>query len=759
VFEGRASASVLDAQVLDPESFQPGSLLRNRAYWADVVIEKDDKLRDYALKMLGDIEVEDVFHGKDFVSYRGQDHFNTILPPPAEFANYGLDQLVKGGETGERWLASWAKKRLTKGLIRRWKSSPLDVADRPVVVNAMTVEPSKPRAITAMCYPNCWTTPPAFFPGLLNYCTEVPATFGPQPAFAEGDFKGHYDHYTIGASLQPYFGFRLNLFDGDGPQYFVCTCGGFGFNVWPYVANLHRYLAQCYTRRMGCESLGFFDDCFTGGRVRPPTDDGPRSHAELCAQFRVSVDIPAQILMAHECLFIHLTVMSRCGYFLAFDKQRWIPTFCAKWVGIILDARCSPPQFVTMPSKRAKLAALCNECLTSFSVDYYFYDRMAGFAQSISVSCPAMVVYSKFLYARVKSHRRTHEGFFSSRMVVGALEISFCRTFLALPDSSFSHPWFSISHDACTPVCHTVSDANDFRWSCALTHTPPVRHSLLPVTAESSYEDIVQAHEDHLPADLVASGEFPAWVIPMSIGFKELYAIVVGIQTIVFFYGLSVVYGRRIQPYLDNLGDVFILRKGGSTAVPLNMLMVTLFWMKVHWKFDISLPMWLSTTDNFVLDAYTRIPLHIDAHISDVLFEWLDLLWGPFTVDLMASDASNRCTMFFSRYPCPGAAAVDVFAQDLSPPMFGYAFPPTAVIPALLAHLRHCRARAVVLLPAGTFSWTPCIVGSLVQRVLVPAALVPFAFESSRNGPVPSNQYNCLPYCAVLLDFSTRPTR
>ena len=95
---------------------------------------------------------------------------------------------------------------------------------------------------------------------------------------------------------------------------------------------------------------------------------------------------------------------------------------------------------------------------------------------------------------------------------------------------------------------------------------------------------------------------------------------------------------------------------------------------------------------------------------------------------------------------------MDVLTQDLAL-HFGYGFPPASFAAPLLFHLRHCRARAVLVLPSRVHVWTPLVVGALVGKIPITNDFVPFAFESTRNGLVPSQYYNGVPYCAYLLDF------
>ena len=734
VLDGAQPASVYDARVLDEAYFYAGSLLDNRQYWADVAIPLHSDHRKYALATLGNISAATVFRPWSG-TYNGVAYVDQPRPPARVFHNYGLHGVtVSTGQSAASWLAAHYTKRLQKGLCRKWGSciSDLLIGARPRVVNPLTVEPVKPRAITAMCFVNCWTDSPHFFEGLLNYVTQVPGSFGRHPYMASTDFKAQYDHYTLHDDLQPNFGFCLDLEDGNGPQDFVHTAGGFGFRPYPYIANVHRYLKDNYIRSKGCRILGFFDDCLKGGRDRPRA--AACSDLQLRQQFGVGPAVSAQLLMAHECQYIDLEVSTLCGYFFSQSKSNWVPSPFETWVGTCLDGR--QELYVTQEAKVLKFKAMCRECLIAVDVDWYFYDRLAGRAQSLAVSCRAMVVHSKYFYARIKQHRAENSDM-SSRIAVRHMERRICSLFLSLPPGAFTHPWLNHMHDIAT-----VSDANDIRWSFMLSLTSPLHHKELfrqanqaaaLVSSSTPHEDIVQMHSLHIPQDLVASGEMPVHLLSRGIGFKELYAVVFGLIALIQQHGPQIVYGRRLRPWLDNEGDVGIIRKGGSTTVELNELMELLFWLQVFYKFDVGIPTWLSTKDNFVMDAYTRIPAHVDAHLSDALFEFLDLTWGPFVVDLMATSASAKCPAFYSRFACPGAAAVDVLTQDLSVGL-AYGFPAPAFTGAVLTHLERCKGQAALVLPAGTHVWTPLVVGAQVSRIEILAPFLPFAFGSSRVG-------------------------
>jgi hypothetical protein len=153
----------------------------------------------------------------------------------------------------------------------------------------------------------------------------------------------------------------------------------------------------------------------------------------------------------------------------------------------------------------------------------------------------------------------------------------------------------------------------------------------------------------------VAAGTIPEEYLGFSIGWKELYAIVAGISALVQMHGVHIVRGKRLDFVLDNLGDVYILKSGGSTVESINHLMEVFFWQQVQLQFYSGLATWISTHANVFLDAYTRMPPSIDAALSGVIFELLDLKWGPLEVDVMATDATAKCARFFSRICVPAS--------------------------------------------------------------------------------------------------------
>ncbi|CAM9778541.1 unnamed protein product, partial [Sphacelaria rigidula] len=106
------------------------------------------------------------------------------------------------------------------------------------------------------------------------------------------------------------------------------------------------------------------------------------------------------------------------------------------------------------------------------------------------------------------------------------------------------------------------------------------------------------------------------------------------------------------------------------------------------------------------------------------IFADLWIFFGAFDADFMATNVSvHRVPRgqpregsgypFCARYACPGAAAIDVLAQDvaltpgLSEKGLYFCFPPVCMVGGVLQRMGECRARAVVVVPATKGAWYP----------------------------------------------------
>ena len=150
----------------------------------------------------------------------------------------------------------------------------------------------------------------------------------------------------------------------------------------------------------------------------------------------------------------------------------------------------------------------------------------------------------------------------------------------------------------------------------------------------------------------------------------------------------SALQGRTVAVFYDYATAVTYLRKEGGTRSP---LLNTLAQEFLRWTVSLSIrlaPQFLPGSDNVLADALSR-PLqlpHTEWSLNMTLFLSLRRLW-PVQIDLFATSANHRYSIYFSPFRDPRSAGTDAFLQSWDG-LQAYAFPSVAVIPRVLALLR-----------------------------------------------------------------------
>lgn len=102
-----------------------------------------------------------------------------------------------------------------------------------------------------------------------------------------------------------------------------------------------------------------------------------------------------------------------------------------------------------------------------------------------------------------------------------------------------------------------------------------------------------------------------------------------------------------------------------------------------------------------------------DWQLVPELFYWLNMQWGPFSVDRLADNYNTQLPRFNSWYACPSAEAIDAFTVDWSEDNNWLCQPPSQIV-RVLHHAQLCRARGSVIIscwPSDPF-WPLVCLGS-----------------------------------------------
>ena len=74
-------------------------------------------------------------------------------------------------------------------------------------------------------------------------------------------------------------------------------------------------------------------------------------------------------------------------------------------------------------------------------------------------------------------------------------------------------------------------------------------------------------------------------------------------------------------------------------------------------------PIWIPRERNKTADSLSRTQDSDDWKIDKLVFNSLDIEWGPHSYDRFASDYNRQCEKFNSRRWCPGTSGIDAFKQ------------------------------------------------------------------------------------------------
>ena len=92
---------------------------------------------------------------------------------------------------------------------------------------------------------------------------------------------------------------------------------------------------------------------------------------------------------------------------------------------------------------------------------------------------------------------------------------------------------------------------------------------------------------------------------------------------------------------------------------------------------------WLPGTANQQADYLSRLKDFDDWEVASSIFQQMDVLLGPHTLDAFANYKNAKVPRFFSRFWNPGTAGVDAFYQDWSKDV-AWVVPPIPLVPRVL---------------------------------------------------------------------------
>ena len=361
---------------------------------------------------------------------------------------------------------------------------------------------------------------------------------------------------------------------------------------------------------------------------------------------------------ATRALYAHLYASIFLGYYISPTKSTIVPTQSMVHLGFGIDSRNS--SFSITDKYRAKFRKCRRDLLERRTANLLDLQRWVGKCNHLRLVFPANSLFT-----------------FEARRHMASLQ----EERLPLP----------------TPVLEEIAF-----WTFVDSFTEPVPFLLQQHVSLRLYTDASGyawgASIDLPSGPLVLRDYWSSPLLGKDICAKEALAVLFCLQAIE-----DRLYCRRVDVFVDNEGLFHAWSGLKANSPELVGVLQSLFLLTLDLRLSLRLH-WVPTDRN-PADAPSRALSRSDSMLSPALRRKIWAAYGPLAHDLMAlpsnvfRDPSGTALPFFSRFPVPSAAGVNVFVQ---PPPGGrlYAFPPFGIItPVLRLFMEWGGVEVVLVLP------------------------------------------------------------
>ena len=199
---------------------------------------------------------------------------------------------------------------------------------------------------------------------------------------------------------------------------------------------------------------------------------------------------------------------------------------------------------------------------------------------------------------------------------------------------------------------------------------------------------------------------------------------------------LPLLQGQAVLLMTDNTTAVSCLRRQGTLrSEPLMSLTRDILELALAHSVTL-VPRHLPGRLNVLADQGSRTdPVSTEWSLDGGTFDWLCTKAGPFQVDLFATRFNCRLPVFVSPFPDPQASGVNALSihWDLWDNI--YMFPPTPILPEVVARLQDYRGGGVLVAPShAQSSWYPLLLARARDHFPLPPTIC--LSQTTALGPV-----------------------
>ncbi|MGA9040188.1 MAG: reverse transcriptase domain-containing protein [Terriglobales bacterium] len=452
-----------------------------------------------------------------------------------------------------------------------------------------------------------------------------------------------------------------------------------------------------------------------------------RSHAIRLAVYLDDFIFMAKTREAAEKLMLYvLGTLWDLGFQVS-SKSKLTPTQRTRFLGLELDTSFNPPRWFVPNDKAEKLRAAATTLLTTPSATAARrIAQFAGLLISLMLALEPARMMSRELFFTMRQGSYADWGRLIALQPEAVTELQWWATNL---QAWISHGRPVIPMRTGPTITLTV-DASCEGWGARLQGTDLHLPTAL-CTTDVNGSQTAEAQAPWPPAQR----DLPQCA-------RELSGVLAALQTF-----QDYLTGRYVRLRTDNLQVVAHITNTGGHSILLTRIMRDIWQLTMDHEFHLEpehIPGTLMTEEG--VDALSReIPISRDDWmLHPTIFQELDHLWGPCSVDRFASALNVQCRdqrplRFNSRSWEPNADAIDAFTQSwtLSPHgsrEINWCNPPFNLVGRVIGKIIQERATAIVILPLWKAQWWwPIVVEKSHELLPLPHAQDLFFPRSQLN--------------------------
>jgi hypothetical protein len=446
-----------------------------------------------------------------------------------------------------------------------------------------------------------------------------------------------------------------------------------GFFHVPVDENYWKYLGFCFENQYYVWCVLPFGLCcspYYFYKVLRPVINYLREHNVRCLIYVDDCLVAAHPHSILEQRELVIKTFQDLGFTINFEKSCTTPSNRVTYIGYIIDSigRDNTPWLYMTQAKIRKLKKDITRCLESNRIRARQLAKIAGQAIAMSRAILPGKLKLRSIYSLLGA-----KSSWSDILSINSECARDLRWWLNNIDGWNGSPLRLPSID-----CQIWTDASGSGWGCVLK-------------------------------DQYASGKWDRWAYSKHINYKELLTVLLAVKS----FGEQI-KGRHLQVLTDSITAAAYINNMGGPVQELSDL-AEIIWGQVLAKDLVISCKHISGCINTEADRLSRLSPQYEWTLNPNLFQVIDHMWGPHTIDRFASYSTSQLTRYNSRFLDPATCGVDALAQSDWGIENNFVNPPFRMLDKVMDIIMKQRAWATVIAP----KWTGQIWYQKLRRMLV----------------------------------------